>query len=152
MKKIVGIIQEHMFTHNDIKIFETGLKNLYREHYDPNERVVVFWMIMPKGYAYSERKLSEATVILIEVNEDVTQEKREELMGVCSQFLMNNFSVSPLDSVISVANTSFVDAFFNAQRQRVDPAHRLRINFKLYGTALLSRIRNGYLRLPVKLA
>ena len=73
MKKMVGIIQEHMYTHNDIKIFEAGIRKIYQEHYDPNESLNVLWMVMPKGYAYSERKLSEATVIVIEVDADITQ-------------------------------------------------------------------------------
>ena len=124
MKKMVGIIQEHMYTHSDIKIFEAGIRKIYQEHYDPNKSLNVLWMVMPKWYGYSERKLSEATVIVIEVDEDITQEKREELMGRCSRFLLDNFNVSPLDSVISVANTSFVDAFFEAQQRRISSSHR----------------------------
>ena len=73
-------------------------------------------------------------------------------MGRCSRFLLDNFNVSPLDSVISVANSSFVDAFFAAQQKRINSSHRFRINFKLYGTALLSKIRHGYKRLPVRFA
>ena len=123
MKKIVGIIQEHMFTKDEIKRLESGLREIYRNHYS-REEVVVSWRIMPEGYAFSERKPSHATIILVEVDAEITQVKREELMGLCSQFLLNNFSVSPLDSLITVPNSSFVNQFLEAQRQRIDPAHR----------------------------
>ena len=114
MKKIVGIIQEHMFTKDEIKRLESGLTEIYRNHYDSREEVVVFWRIMPEGYAFSERKPSHATIILVEVDADITQVKREELMDLCSQFLLNNFSVSPLDSLIAVPNSSFVNQFLEA--------------------------------------
>ena len=123
MKKIVGIIQEHMFTNDQIKRLESGLREIYRNHYS-KEEVVVLWRIMQEGYAFSERKPSHATIILVEVDEGITQVKREELMDLCSQFLLNNFSVSPLDSLITVPNSSFVNQFLEAQRQRIDPAYR----------------------------
>lgn len=118
MKKIAGIVQEHMYTEDELQRFESGLKEIYREHYDASQPVTVLWMVMPKGYAYSERKMSEATIVIIEVDEEITQEKREGLMDLFSQYLLKNFNVSPLDSLITVANTSFVNQFFVAQQKR----------------------------------
>lgn len=118
MKKIVGIVQAHMYSEDELKYLRSGLREIYRDHYDASQPVTVLWMVMEKGYAYSERKLSEATIIIIEVDEDITQEKREALMDMFSQYLLKNFNVSPLDSLITVANTSFVNQFFAAQQER----------------------------------
>ncbi len=150
MKKIVGIIQEHMFSKQQIKAIEAGFKKIYREHYSETESVVVLWMVMPEGYAYSERKPSEATIIVVEVNEDITQTKREEMMGRFSQFLLNTYKISPLDSVITVANSSWVNAFFSSQRKRVSKWSRPFFTLKMLGTALSSKLSNGYMKLLIR--
>lgn len=151
MKRMVGIIQENMFSNEEIQHLESGLKNLYQKNYSSEEKLNVIWMVMPKGYAYSERKLSHAVVLLIEVNEDITQEKREELMSLFSKFLLENFKVSPLDSVITVANSSFVQAFSDSQSTRIAPLYRPFIRLKMMMKALASKRKNGYLKLAVRL-
>jgi|GEM_PF-1429732 len=151
MKKMLCIIQENMFSDAEIKSIELGLKQLYKEHYNSSEKLLALWMIMPEGYAFSERKKSEATVIMIEVDRSIDQEKREELMGKASQFLLNNFRVSPLDSLITLANSSFVNDFFNAQRNRIRPFYRPYILGKMIFKALYSKWFNGYYKLAVKL-
>ena len=150
MKRIVGVVQEQMFRPDALRRLKAGLKAIYRAH-DPSERVVVLFMVVPPGYAYSERKPSEATILVIEVDDGTAQSKREAMMADFSRLLLDDFRVSPLDNVITVADTSFVSAFFDAQRNRIDRSQRLRINARLYGAALLSRLREGYLRLPMKL-
>lgn len=107
-------------------------------------------MVFPKGSAYAERKLSNGTIIMIEADEDITKTKREELMGLYSQFLFKNYEVSPLDTVITVANTSWVNSFLAAQKKRVHPMYRPWITLKTMFTALTSKWMNGYLRLRVK--
>lgn len=149
MKKALCLVQKHMFSKEDIQRLEVGIKNIYQRHYS-NEKVNMLWMVMPKGYAYSERKPSNASVIMVEVDNDITQAKREELMGLISRFLLDNFEISPLDSVITVANSSFVNAFFEAQRKRIHPLYRPWITLKMMTTALLSKFTQGYLRLRVK--
>ena len=149
MKRINCLVQEHMFSKDQIKKIEAGFRELYKTHYS-EEKLTVFWMIFPKGYAYSERRPSNATVILVEVNDDITKEKREELMTVFSQFLLKNYHISPLDSIITIANSSWVDRFFEAQQNRARPIYRPWIKFKTLWTALTSKLTNGYLRLRVK--
>lgn len=149
MKRINCLVQEHKFTKEEIRKIEAGFRALYREHYS-EEKLTVFWMIFPKGSAYAERKPSNGTLILIEVNEDITKAKREELMHVYSEFLLDNYNVSPLDTVITVANKSWVDSFFAAQQKRIHPMYRPWITFKTMFTALTSKMINGYLRLRVK--
>lgn len=149
MKKILCIVQEHMFSKAEIRAMEAGFRSIYRDHYS-KEKVNVLWMIMPKGYAYSERKPSNAAVIMLEVEEQITKSLREKLMSLISQFLMKNFSISPLDSVITVANSSFVNAFLEAQKKRIHPIYRPWITLKQMYTALLSKLINGFLRLRVK--
>ena len=149
MKKIACIVQEHMFSTADIQKMEAGFREIYRDHYS-SETLKVLWMIMPQGYAYSERKPSNATVILVEVNDDITKSKREDLMHKFSQLLLNTFNVSPLDSVVTVANSSYVDAFFQAQRKRITPLYRPWISFKMLFAALKSKWTKGYLQLKVR--
>lgn len=149
MKKITCIIQEHMFSKEDINEMEKGFKTIYRENYS-EEKVSVFWMIFPKGYAFSERKPSNATVILVEAGEDITKNKREELMHLFSKYLLSNFKISPLDSIITVANSSWVTEFFAAQQNRIHPMYRPWIKLKTLFTAFSSKLMNGFLRLRVK--
>ena len=138
-----------MFSKEEIRKIESGFREIYRKHYS-QEKLSVFWMIFPKGYAFSERKPSNATVILVEVDDDITKAKREELMGLFSQFLLNNHNVSPLDSIITVANSSWVDRFMEAQQNRVHPWYRPWIKLKTMFTALTSKWKNGFLRLRVR--
>lgn len=149
MKRINCLVQEHKFSKPQIRAIEAGFKKIYHTHYS-EEKVRVFWMIFPKGSAYAERKPSDGTIILIEVNEDITREKREELMWLYSQFLFENYKVSPLDTVITVANSSWVDSFFAAQQNRIHARYRPWITFKTMFTALTSKWMNGFLRLRVK--
>lgn len=149
MKRITCIVQKHMFSHADIRKLEKGLKATYKENYS-DEKVNVIWMVMPKGSAYSERKESKATIIIVEVNNDIQQSRREKLMQLFSQHLLENFSISPLDSIISVANSSSVEQFFAAQQNRVHPKSRTWIRLKMMGTALFSKFTNGYMKLRVK--
>jgi hypothetical protein len=138
-----------MFSTSEIRAIEKGFRNIYSNDYS-QEKVNVLWMIIPKGYAYSERKPSNAAVILVEVDEGISKEKREELMGLFSQFLLAEFKISPLDSVITVANSSFVNAFFDAQKKRIHPLYRPWISFKMISSGIISKISNGYFRLRVR--
>lgn len=149
MKKILGIIQEHMFSEEEIKRFEEGLRRIYKNNYS-DEKVSVIWMVMPDGYAYSERKPSHAVVMMMEVEESITQENREKLLFAVSKFLMNNFNISPLDSVITAPNSSYVNAFLEAQQKRIDAKYRPFVNLKILGKAFWSKITKGFTRLPVK--
>ena len=149
MKRATCIVQKHMFTKADIQKMEAGFKEIYKDNYS-EEKLNIFWMIFPQGYAYSERKPSNATVIVVEVNEDITKTKREELMSLFSKFLLSNFNISPLDSIITIANTSWVNAFFDAQQKRIHPSYRLWIRLKMMFTALTSKWTNGFLRLRVR--
>lgn len=149
MKKILCLVQRHMFSTSEIRAIEKGFRNIYSSNYS-QEKVNVLWMIIPEGYAYTERKPSDAAVILVEVNEDIPKEKREELMGLFSQFLLAEFKISPLDSVITVANSSFVNAFFDAQKKRIHPLYRPWISFKMISSGIISKIKNGYFRLRVR--
>ena len=149
MKRINCIVQEHQFSNEDVRNIEAGFREIYRNHYS-EEDLKVLWMIFPEGSAYSERKPSNAIVILVEVNDDVTKEKREELMALYSRFLFENYNVSPLDTVITVANSSWIDRFFEAQQKRVRPIYRPWITLKTMFTALTSKRKNGFLRLRVK--
>ena len=150
MKKILGVIQEHMFTNADIRSLEQGLRRIYRERYDDKSKVTVLWMVMPKGFAYAERKPSNAAILMIEADEDISQTKREELMGHFSSFLLENFSISPLDSVITVANSSFVNQFFDAQKKRIKSSRRVAMNLRILWQAFKSKWTNGYLKLLVR--
>ena len=149
MKKATCLIQQHMFSKKEIQKMEAGFREIYSTHYS-EEKLSIFWMVFPKGYAYSERKPSNATVILVEVENDITKAKREELMSLFSQFLLNKHNISPLDSIITVANSSWVNQFFAAQQKRVHPFYRSWINFKTLFTAFTSKLMNGYLRLRVR--
>lgn len=149
MKRINCLVQKHKFSKEEIKQIEAGFRDIYSNHYS-KEKLTIFWMIFPEGYAYSERKPSNATVILVEVDNDITKAKREELMGLFSRFLLNDHNVSPLDSIITVANSSWVDSFFAAQQKRAHPLYRPWIKFKTMFTALTSKWTNGFLRLRVK--
>lgn len=149
MKKILCLVQKHMFSTAEIRQLEEGFREIYSNHYS-QEKVNVLWMVIPEGYAYSERKPSNAAVILVGVDEDIRKEKREELMSLFSQLLLTNFRISPLDSVITVANSSWVDRFFDAQRRRIHPLYRPWISLKMMFTALSSKWSNGYLRLRVR--
>jgi len=149
MKKVLCLVQKHMFSKEEIHKIEEGFRSIYKDNYS-DEKLNILWMIIPKGYAYSERKPSDAAVIVIEVNEDISQTKREEMMSLFSQFLLANFKISPLDSVITVANSSWVNSFFDAQRKRIHPMYRPWISFKMMSTALASKFMNGYMRLRVR--
>ena len=149
MKRINCLVQQHQFSKVEIKEIEEGFREIYGDHYS-TEKLTVFWMIFPEGSAYAERKPSNGTIILIEVDENITREKREELMRLYSNFLLKNFKVSPLDTVITVANTSRVDSFFEAQQKRIHPKYRLWIKAQTLFTALTSKWINGFLRLRVK--
>ena len=150
MKKIIGIIQDDTYSDAEIKQLESGLRDIYRLNYSEKEKPVVLWMIMPKGFAYAERKLSHATILLIEVDEETGQEKREKLMKLFSEFLLENFKISPLDSVITVANSSFVNGFFKAQNERVKPIMRPFTSLKVIGGALGNKLTKGYMTIPVR--
>lgn len=149
MKRINCLVQEHMFSKEEIKKIEAGFRKIYSENYS-DEKLTIFWMIFPKGSAYSERKPSNATIILVEVNDDIEKAKREDLMQLYSNFLLEEYKISPLDSIITVANSSWVDQFFAAQQNRIHPMYRPWIKLKTLFTALTSKWTNGYLRLRVK--
>ena len=149
MKKINCLVQAHKFSKADIREIETGFKELYKKHYS-DEKLTVFWMVFPEGNAFAERKPSNGTIVLIEVNDDITKAKREELMHLYSQFLFKNFNVSPLDTVITVANSTWVHRFLEAQQKRIHTAYRPWIQLRTLSTAIASKFINGYLRLRVK--
>jgi len=118
MKKMFGILQEHMFSQEDIQRLESGLKAVYKKNYS-DEELMVIWRVMSKGFAYSERKLSNAIVLMMEVEETISQENREQLLFAASKFLLDNFKVSPLDSVITAPNSSYINAFMQAQQSQI---------------------------------
>ena len=150
MKHIVCIVQQHMFDKAKVKRLQSGLRRLYKENYS-TEPTKVLWMIMPKGYAFSERKESNATILLIEVDENITKEKREGLMTIFSNHLLDNFDISPLDSIITVANTSYIQQFMAGQQRRVAPSARFWIKLKTLFFAIISKLLNGYVQLRVRM-
>ena len=118
MKKMFGVLQKHMFSQEDIQRLESGLKAIYKKNYS-EEELIVIWRVMSKGFAYSERKLSNAVVLMMEVDETISQENREKLLFAASNFLVDNFKVSPLDSVITAPNSSYINAFMEAQQSQM---------------------------------
>ena len=149
MKRINCIVQEDQFSKEDIRNIESGYREIYTQNYS-EEDLKIFWMIFPKGYAFSERKPSNAMVILVEVDDDISKDKREEMMTLFSQFMMSKFNISPLDTVITVANTSWIDSFLAAQQKRIQPLFRPWINLKTMYTALISKWSDGFLKVRVK--
>lgn len=149
MKRIITIVQEHLFSKKEIRALEAGIKSIYQKNYS-NEDVKMIWMVMPKGYAYSERKLSNAVVMMMEVENNTEQSKREQLLFAVSKFLLDNFSISPLDSVITAPDASYIDAFSKAQQNRIDAKYRPFINLKIMGKIFWSKITDGFLKLPIR--
>lgn len=150
MKRIICTVQEEQFSNKQIKKMEAGFKEIYKNNYR-KEPLKIWWMVMPKGYAYSERKLSHATIILIEVDSDIEQGKREVLMHLFSQFLLESFHISPLDLVLSVANSAYVEQFGKSQIKRIHPAYRRRIRLKSSISAITSKFLNGYSKIRVRM-
>ncbi|MEO1434084.1 MAG: hypothetical protein AAFV80_01015 [Bacteroidota bacterium] len=151
MKKILCVVQKDQISKTKIKILEQGLKDRYRDHHDPNEKVSVYWMIVPEGYAYSERQASKAMIVMIEVEDGVQSEQREKLMGIFSRFILEQCDMSPYDLVLTVPDQAFVDQYFLAQRNRSSRKARKWVGLKIFATALFSKLKDGFLRIPVRL-
>ena len=149
MKKCLFLAQENSFSSTEIKQIEGAFLSIYHEQY-PREKLQFLWMLSPKGYAYTERQPSNAVVVMVEVEETIDTVKREELMHLLSNYLLEEFNISPLDSVITVANSSFVNAFFEAQKRRVSSPYRPWISLKMIGSGLLSKLSQGFFRLRVR--
>lgn len=87
---------------------------------------------------------------MVEVEENIETVKREELMHLFSNYLLEEFNISPLDSVITVANSSFVNDFFEAQKRGIASRYRPWISLKMISTGLLSKLSQGFFRLRVR--
>ncbi|MEM6723294.1 MAG: hypothetical protein AAF598_04600 [Bacteroidota bacterium] len=151
MKKILCVVQKDQISKAKIKVLEQGLKDRYRDHHDPKEKVMVYWMLVPKGYAYSERKPSNAIIVMIEVEDGVPSEQREKLMGIFSNFILDQLNMSPYDLVLTVPDQAFVDQYFMAQRDRSSRQARKWVGLKIFVTAFYSKFKDGFLRIPVRL-
>ena len=149
MKKCLFLAQENSFSSAEIKQMEGAFLSIYHQQY-PQEKLQFLWMLSPKGYAYTERQPSNAVVVMVEVEENIDTVKREELMHLFSNYLLEEFNISPLDSVITVANSSFVNAFFEAQKRRIASPYRPWISLKMISSGLLSKLSQGFFRLRVR--
>lgn len=149
MKKCLFLAQKNSFSSAEIKQMEGAFLSIYHQQY-PQEKLQFLWMLSPKGYAYTERQSSNAVVVIVEVEENIDKVKREELMHFFSNYLLEAFRISPLDSVITVANSSFVNAFFEAQKRRIAIRYRPWISLKMMSSGLLSKLSQGFFRLRVR--
>jgi len=84
MKKILATIQDGQFSDSQIKTLQTMLRGHYQQHVDAGH-VVVIWLVVPAGQAFTDYKPSQSSVVTMECDIGFAQEKRLALLQACQR-------------------------------------------------------------------
>ena len=151
MRKILCTIPQGTFSREQVLALEASLKQTYASHLGDRERVVVIWCELPPGQGFTERRPSEVSLVMVEVEDGLDAKRREAAMMALATEWARIASVDLEHLMLTLADRSLFDRYLAANRNRVRRRSR---PWFLLGTMFhlwRSWSRQGYLSIRANL-
>ena len=144
MRKALCTIHEGQISQVQIHSLEAMIKKVYRERINSEQRLLVVWTEMPKGQGFSEAKPSRVSWVMVEVDDQLDQEKRETAMKAISDEWARIAEVSTGNLMLTMSDTSQFSRLGQAIQQRIAPGARPIYMLKVLTNLIAAKLRYGY--------
>jgi hypothetical protein len=148
VRKILCNVQDGQFSKNQILALEASLVRGCREHLGDSGPVLVIWCAVPRGQLFTEGKPSRCSSVMIEVDDGLTQARREAAMHALANEWARIAETSTHDLLLTLGDRSTFAAYLAANRDRVRPSRRWVFTLRTLAALVRSRLRDGYASIP----
>ena len=151
MRKILCTIPEGRYSTEDILRLEFVLRARYAAHFGRQHRLLILWCAIPPGQAFTEGRVSDVNVGLIQVADDLDQAQREDAMLDFAHAWAEAVGIDVRDLIITMTDARRVNRYLSANRNRLRWFSRPGYLLGAIAHAVRSRRRDGYARLRANL-
>ena len=151
MRKILCTIPEGRYSTADVLRLEEVLRDRYAEHFGRQHRILILWSAVPAGQAFTEGRVAEVNVGLIQVDDDLDQAKRERAMMDFAHAWAETAGVDVDALIITMTDAGRVNQYLSANRNRLRWYSRPGYVLGTIAHLLQSRRQLGYARLRANL-
>ncbi len=151
MRKIICSVQQRKIARALFPDLEAALKRCYAEHFGARPAAVVIWIEVPHGQGYTEGRLSDVSWIMVEVEDGLTQSRREAAMLALAAEWARVAGVSTDRIVLTLCDSAVLGLYLAANRKRLRPLGRIGHLVKTLAALWSSRRRDGFLSVPANL-
>ena len=151
MPKILVTIPEKRFSDAEIVAVQTTLENCYRKLLGENQNPEFFWSLLPAEQSYVAGQQDEIFVILVEVANGFDQDRRESCLMEFNRVFADAAGISNQKPLVTFADTSVIEAYMQANRNRLKSWSKLRFLLATIFHARRSKKTKGYAALRTNL-
>lgn len=151
MRKILCTIPEGTLSQRQIQALESSLKDNYAAQFGNADKVIVIWCALPHGQGYTEGRISNVSVVLVEVENGLAQQKRETAMMIFAEAWARIADIDIHQLLVTFADSAVFGSFLNANRNRIRWYSRPAFVLSTLANLWRSRQRDGYLSIPANL-
>lgn len=148
MKKLVRVlamIHEGSIGQKNIIILEREIKRTYYEHFGRQVNLVVIWMTIPYGQAFTAGKLSTTSTLQIPVADHLPSSERYRFMYAISRIWMDITGCNKNEFVLNAPDYSEADAQLTLFKHKFKKSAETRTLIKMFTSLLVGKVRHGYL-------
>ncbi|MEM7358362.1 MAG: hypothetical protein AAF431_04665 [Pseudomonadota bacterium] len=151
MPKMLFTIPEGRFSDSQIVAVQAEMVARYQHLMQSNDAVLCFWSVLPQGQSYVAGQQDDIYIALIEVPENFNQEHREELLLKFNEAFAEAAGISLEKPLITMADSSKVDEYLSANRNRLKSFSKLSFLIGTMVHAYRSKKQHGFAALPTNL-
>lgn len=144
MSKILATIQSGQFSDTQIRQLEAAVLKQAAQTLGPGRRNIV-WCLIPEGQAYTRYEASRSSLLTIEAQNGLNQEKRVALLKACEQEWTAITGQHSDQVMLAVLDQDKFSELLAANQQRLSRWGRLRFNLHLLTSLIRSKLSRGYL-------
>ena len=144
MRRVLCTVHEGQVSKAQILALEDMLRNQYKALINPGQKPFIVWTVMPEGQGFTEGKPSEVSWVIVEVDNNMEQAKRETAMLNIAEAWADIAKVSTGNLMLTLCEQDLFARYYAAFQQRIDssarPAYFARVLWNLF----ISKLSRGY--------
>ena len=143
MNRALVTIGKNQFSKQQIRSLEQVIKQNYTR-YISSEKLMVLWNLVPQGNMYNDYQEQQPSILAIECDEGLGQERRVNMFQACMQDWVAITEQDINDMIISVLERPTFQALLDRSSHHLTTFGKWRYRSHLLSSLLLSRIFNKY--------
>ena len=128
---------------------QKGIESAYHAHSDSSAKLRFVWFQIPPGQGWLAGAPSSASTLLVPSPDDITQERREKLMGQICDDWMQVTGCSVDEIIVNAISQSEGKRYLDVSQTRFDPKRAKRMKLKMLLSLFTNKIRKGYMTTSV---
>ncbi|MFR9752304.1 hypothetical protein ACL02S_14880 [Nocardia sp. 004] len=149
MSRILCMVQQGQTDRSRFRAIEHALVGAYRHALDSADRPLVVWMEVPAGQGFTESRPSSMSWLMAEVDDGLDAARRERVLLAMSEAWSTATGTRSDQLMLAVCDSSSFVRYQRLNAARVRPIARPLFLVRTAARLAWSRVRHGYLSLPV---